>query len=53
MNDWKLGSLPIVGLRGWGYHEAQRRRGISKATPLWRSVVRLGVATIGRLFATS
>jgi hypothetical protein len=53
MNDWKLSSLPIVELRGWGYHEAQHRRQSSKAAPLWRSVVRLGVATIGRLLATS
>ena len=53
MNDWKLSSLPIVGLGGWDYHQAQHRRASSKATPLWRSLVRLGVATIGRLLATS
>jgi hypothetical protein len=53
MQDWKLNSLPIVGLRGWGYHEPQHRREVSKALGPWRSVVLWGVATIARLRATS
>jgi hypothetical protein len=53
MQDWKLSPLPIVMLRGWAYHESQHRREIPEATRPWRSVVRRGVATIGRLLPTS
>jgi hypothetical protein len=53
MYDWKLSPLPIITLRGWGYREQQHRRGISKTARPWRSVVRSGVAIIGRLLATS
>ena len=53
MHDWKLSPLPIITLRNWGYHEAPQRQESSKASRPWRSVVRTGVATIGRLLATS
>ena len=49
MQDWKMSSLPIVTLRGWGYHEAPHRRQTSKARRPWRSVVRRGVAIISGL----
>jgi hypothetical protein len=25
MNDWKLSPMPIVMLRGWGFHESPHR----------------------------
>jgi hypothetical protein len=53
MHDWKLSPLPIIMLRGWGFHESQHRRETSEATRPWRSVVRRGVATICRLLPTS
>ena len=51
MQDWKAGSLPIVTLRGWGYHEAPHRRQASKARRARRSVIRRGAAIVGGLLA--
>lgn len=53
MHDWKQSPLPIIGLRGWAYHESRHRRGTPEATRPRRAVVRRGVATIRRLLATS
>jgi hypothetical protein len=53
MHDWKLSPLPIVTLRGWAYHEPQRRREVPEAKRPWRSLVGHGVATIRRLLAAS
>ncbi len=53
MHDWKLSGLVVVTLPGWGYHESQRRRTISKARREWRSIVRCGVAALRQLLATT
>jgi hypothetical protein len=53
MHDWKAGSLPIVTLRGWAYHQARHQPEFSDATRPLRSVVRRGAARIRRLLATS
>jgi hypothetical protein len=51
MQDWKATPLPIVTLRGWGYHEARHRRRTSKARRPRRGIVRRAAAIVGGLLA--
>ena len=53
MHDWKLSPLPGIMLRGWAYQESRHRREAPEATRPRRSLIGHGVATIGRLLATS